>query len=322
MNKKALMVALLALSLGFWVGCQKRVDRLRFGGGPTGGTFQLFAEGMAEVIEQGLPDVHIAVERSGRSLANLRAVDRGAVDVALVYAGDAYLGRKGELGREEPPIENVRALTRLYGASAQLVVLKDSPIRSPFDLKGKRVDIGNSGSGAALSAERFFRALGIWGSIIPVHVGYTMAMDDLSKGAVSAVWELVGIPSASLRDMSRQTPVRLLDLLEAARAKGLFTVYPFYAEATIPRGTYEGQGRDVRTFQDAALLVASPEVSEEWVYRALGRLFSDEGLARMRKVHPSARDLDPAKGLLGVEIPLHPAAERFWRERGVLPASE
>lgn len=323
MKKNGMRRALLILCLSLLVpalfsGCRREGEQIVFAGGPSGGTFHVFAMAMAEIMEQGVENVHVSVQRSGGSLANLAAVDRGNVQMALVYAGDAYLGRKGLLDKGRRPTGNVYALARLYGARAQLVVLKNSPVRTPYDLKGKRVDIGSHGSGAALSAERYFRALGIWHQIIPVYVGYSMAMDDLGKGAVSAVWEMVGIPSPSLQAMSRRTPVRLLDLEDAARKKGLFESYPFYTPAIIPKGTYQGMTTDILTFQDSTLWVASPELSEELIYEALKQIFSVEGLAHMRKVHPSAWDLDAAKGLEGVEIPLHPGARRFWQEKGIV----
>jgi TRAP transporter TAXI family solute receptor len=307
----------LLLGVSALAGCRQETRHIRFGGGPTGGTFYRFAQGMAEIIAEGESGVSITVSHSGGSQANLTGVEKGEYDMALVYAGDAYLGAEGRLPGQKSTGQ-VRALARLYGASAQLIVAASSPVRSPFDLKGKRVAIGSPGSGAALSAERFFRAIGLWESIIPVHFGYTMAMQDLSRGAVQAVWEMVGVPSASLRRESRRMHVRLLDLEEAARNGGLFEQYPFYRPAVIAAGTYPRQHRDVRTFQDAALWVARPDVDENLVYRGLTRLFGKRGRAKMRRVHPAGADLDPAKGLDGVKIPLHPEAERFWMERGLL----
>lgn len=140
MRAYASIALFLLLLLG---GCQKREQEIRFGGGPSGGTFHRFAVGMAAVLERGLPDTRVTVQRSGGSLANLTDVDQGKLDMALVYAGDAYLGRAGRIERELPPTERVLALARLYGASAHLVVRRDSPYRSPYDLKGKRVAVGS-----------------------------------------------------------------------------------------------------------------------------------------------------------------------------------
>lgn len=289
------------------------------GGGPTGGTFQNFAVGLADLFSRDIPRVRVRAEHTGGSIDNLIRVDGGKASMALVYAGDAYLGSRGELRLGEPATKNVRALARLYGAAAQLIVPQRSPVQAPQDLRRLRVAIGNPGSGSALAAQRFFSSLGIWEEIIPVYVGFDMGLDELRLGIVDAVWMLVGLPNLSVRKFAHEVPVRIIDLADAAAAGGFFQTYPYYAMVSIPAGTYRGQERDVSTFQDAALLVANPRVSEDFAYRALNLLFSRKGLDRMRSADPAAGDLKEEKGLTGITIPLHPGAERFWRERGALP---
>lgn len=305
---------LLVLLLSLLGGCEKGGSRMALGGGPRGGTFQTVATGLAELINREMPEVRVRVERTGGSVANLTSVDRGKMPMALVFAGDAYLASEGLLHRGQPAAENVRALARLYGAAAQLVVPKDSPIQTPHDLKRRRIAIGSPGSGAALSARRFFRSLGIWEEIIPIYVGYALGMEELSRRSVEAVWFEGGFPSVYLQEVSRKTPIRLIALFDAAVVSGFFQAFPFYAVARVPAGTYHGQEEDVLTFQDAAVWVANAQVDEDFVYRALKLLFSEQGLAKMRSVHPVGSDLDMEKGLMGVKFPLHSGAERFWRE--------
>lgn len=315
-NDIVIMILACLIWLIFFSACQQKPRLIRFGGGPAGGTFYRIAVELAEIIKEGTPGTDVIVLRSGGSQANLSDIDRGKLDMALVYAGDAYLGRQGRLRPELFPLKNVRAVCRLYGAPAQLAVLKDGPYHSPVDLRGKLVPVGGLGSGAALSAERFFRALDLWEEIVPVHLGYTRAMDELDRGAVQAVWELVGLPSASFAEMSRKKPLRLLELEGAARSGGLFADYPFYTPAMIPKGTYRGQDRDVRTFQDAALWVVGSHEDEALLYRSLKQLFSPAGLSRMRQAHPAADGLTLEQGLQGVRIPMPPKVEDFWREQG------
>lgn len=311
----ALLLALLAGS------CRPRETALKLGGGPRGGTFEVIAAGLAEILKGSLAGVRITVIPTGGSVANLLAVERGDLATGLVFAGDAYLGRQGRLKEELPPTTGVLALTRLYGASAHLVVPRLSSIRNVTELRGRRVAIGSAGSGSAQTARRFFESIGLWESIIPIHEGYAIGIEDLHRGNVDAVWLQVGYPSDYLLEVGRAMPLRLINLYDSALAGGFFAAYPFYAYTSIPAGTYRGQDQDVLTFQDAALWVAGPAVSEELIYTALQALFSPEGLQRMHSIHPIARDFDIAKGLMGVDIPLHPGAERFWQEQGVpLPA--
>jgi TRAP transporter TAXI family solute receptor len=300
------------------IGCRPEIRQLRFGGGPTGGTYQVYAEGLAGLLRQALQGTLVRVERTGGSVDNLIEVQEGKLDMGLVYAGDAYFGARGRLAPGLPPQDRVRGLASVYGAPAHLAVLHQSSIRSVTDLRRRRVAVGNPGSGAAKSAERYFRAIGIWNQIIPVYLGYSMALNDLKLRTVDAVWELVGYPSASLAAAARRQHLRLLDLDRAARAAGFYRKYPFYTPARIPAETYRGQRRDVATFQDTALWVARSGLDKDLVFRSLSAVFSEKGLQRMRGVHPAARDMQKEKGLDGMSIPLHPGARRFWQSQGRL----
>lgn len=317
-----LLLLAVALVVAILVSCRQR-SLSHFGGGPTGSTLHHFAEGLVGLVNQEKLAFHLVLNRSGGSLSNLTEVNEGNFDMALVYAGDAALGGRGELDQNLPPTTHVRALARLYGAPAQLVVLQRSAVQSPRELKRRRVAIGNPGSGSALAAERYFRSLGLWREIIPVYLGTVMALEDLEKGAVEAVWEQSGVPSAPLQAFSRRASMRLLDLQADALASGLFEHYPFYTASYIPAGTYRGLDQDIATFQDAALWVAHERVSSEFIRKALALVFSAAGQKQLMQADPVAKDLSTELGLYGVHIPLHPGALAFWQEQGIaLPSPQ
>ncbi len=319
--KMRVTICLLGLLWVLVVGCERQDQALSLGGGPGGSSFHGFSIAMAELFALQLPEFPVKVHRSGGSVVNLVRVEQGKLSMGLVYAGDAYLGRLGKLSRYPEPTQKVRALARLYGASAQLLVLKSSPIKSPFDLRKTRVAVGSPGSGSAISARRFFKSLGLWEEITPIYAGFAMGLDDLGSGRVEAVWMLVGVPNARLMETARNLPLRLLDLFDAAVVSGFFENYPFYGVATVSAGTYPGQVRDVRTFQDSVLWITSTQMDESQAYRALELLFSQQGVAYMRSRQTVAEDLDSEKGLMGVNIPLHQGAERFWKARAGLPGA-
>ncbi len=310
--RRGVLLSLLLLS--FLSGCEKQKPALVLGGGPPGSTFQNFAVELSTLLNREITEVRIDVESSSGSVHNLTQVNRGEMSMALVSAEDAHFGHLGQLPEDQPATENVMALVRLFGSAAQLVVPKSSPIRTPFDLRKARVAIGNHGSGSALSAELFFRSLGIWKDVTPIYENVTMGLAELSQWGVEAVWLLAGFPNEALQETNRTFPIRLLDLTEEVVLSGFFSTYPSYSLARIPAGTYKGQELDIFTFQNSILWVANREMDEELAYRALKLLFSDQGLTRMRFALPVARDLDVKKGLRGIKIPLHPGAVRFLRE--------
>ncbi|MBU4243862.1 MAG: TAXI family TRAP transporter solute-binding subunit [Pseudodesulfovibrio sp.] len=294
---------------------QKRY--LAFGGGPTGGTFNFFANKMASVIADAHGHLEVSPKGAGGSVENLRSLNNDAVDLGIVYSGDAFLGRTGALPGDPAHYDRVRALAFLYGAPAQLVVRADSGIVSARDLKGRTVAIGNPGSGAALSAERFLNHLGLWESLTPKGLGYTQAATDFVEGRLDAFWLLVGYPNSAIIEAAARVPVRLVDLHAEAVASGFYEAYPFYTEVTIPAGTYAGQDADVATFQDASLWCASADMGEETAYDCLRAVYSSEGLEAIRMAHSAARDMAVSSGLRGISIPLHPGAVRFWKEQGL-----
>ncbi|MCK4691784.1 MAG: TAXI family TRAP transporter solute-binding subunit [Desulfuromonadales bacterium] len=318
MQRTFIALSILLLVALIWLAADRSTEEVRLGVGPEGGTFIVYAKGLAELLRQELPELQLKVTSSGGSTANLNDIEEGKVALALTYAADAYLGSQGLLKKHPTRLANVQALGRVYGSTAQLVVLKESIIKTPEDLVNRRVAIGSSGSGAAHSAERYFRSLGIWDEITPLYLGYDLAMGELISRRAQAVWQLVGAPCAAIVNTSRKHPLRLIDLAELADQSDFLLEYPFYTRVSIPAGTYSGQTRPIDSFQDNTLLVAHPGTDPQLIATTLHLLFSPKGMQQMRKIHPIAKDLDVQKGLQGIQIPLHPEAVKFWREQGVL----
>jgi len=332
------LVLILGLSLFLSFGCssdpdtgengspsevsQKKKQFLAFGGGPTGGTFNFFANKMASIISTNYEWLDISPKGSGGSAENLRTLNKNAVDIGIIYSGDAFLGRNGKLPGDTTKYDKVRALSFLYGAPAQLVVRKDSDIQSAFDLEGKVVAIGNPGSGAALSAERFFKHLNLWDKISPRNLGYSQAAADFSDKRIDAFWVLVGYPNSSIIEAATNTPIKLLDLHNDAVQSGFYDIYPFYSKVVIPKGSYERQDSDVITFQDSSLWSASEAISEDTIYDCMKAVYSDQGLKDMVTAHKAAKNMSTHNGIKGVSIPLHPGAVKFWRKQGLdIPAN-
>ena len=304
--------ALLAVS-----GTALAKDRLAFSGGPEGGTFQYFSNGMAIRLSKTIPDVEVSNVASAGSLENLRRVNSGDADFGIVYSGDAYLGRHGKLTNDDKKYENVLPLAYLYGAPAHLVALQKSGITKVADLEGKRVAVGDAGSGAASAAQRYFTALGIWDKMNVEFLGYSKAADALGDGLIDAFWVFAGFPQASVIQAAASNPIVLLDLVAAGEAAGFFEQYPFYTTIVIPAGTYSGVDKETRSFQDSALWVAGAHVKAPIVEQSLAEIFSKEGLAYMVKVKSTAKAMSIAGALSGIVTPVHPGAAKFWTEHGL-----
>jgi hypothetical protein len=293
------------------------LDRLAFSGGPEGGTFQYFSNGIAIRLSKNVPDVEVSNMASAGSLENLRRVNSGEADFGIVYSGDTYLGRNGRLTNDTRKYPNVHAMSFLYGAPAHLIVKADSGIDKVADLEGKRIAVGGAGSGAAGAAERYFSSLGLWDKMNVEFLGYSKAASALGDNLIDAFWVFAGYPNSSVIQAAASNKIKILGVVEAGQEAGFFDDYPFYTRLTIPAGTYSGVDYDVSSFQDSALWVAGAHVKPEVVYQALTDIYSKEGLAYMVKVKSTAKAMSVEGGLDGIVTPIHEGAEKFWKEKGL-----
>ena len=291
--------------------------RLAFGGGPTGGTFQYFANGIAIMLSKSIANLEVSSEGTGGSAENLKRLNSGDIDFGIVYSVDMWLGEKGQLPEDTRVYNKVRPMSYLYGAPAQLVVRADGGITDVMQLEGKKVAVGNAGSGAALSAQRLFESLGLWNKIQPQFLGYSAAASALSDNKIDGFWVLVGYPNASIIEASTTNDIRLIDLDKAANESGFYEKFPAYSSTRIPAGTYKGQDQDVATFQDSTLWCTREGVDDEIVYEALKVVYSPEGLEQMVKAHKAAEEMSIETGIMGIPLPLAKGAEKFWTEQGV-----
>ncbi len=306
-------------------------SRLAFSGGPEGGTFQYFSNGMSIRLSKAIDGLEVSNTASAGSLENLRRVNSGEADFGIVYSGDTYLGRNGKLTQDENTYENVHALAFLYGAPAHLVVLAGGGIDSVADLADKRVAVGGAGSGAASAAERYFTSLGLWppqgekgggDQMKPEFLGYSKAASAIGDKLIDAFWVFAGYPNSSVIQAAASNEIKILDVVAAGQEAGFFEAYPFYTQLAIPGGTYGGADADVASFQDSALWVANKDVDPDTVYAALKEIYSAEGLAYMVKVKSTAKSMSIESGLAGIVTPIHAGAERFWTENGLTATPE
>ena len=308
----ALVAALALPSVGM-----AEKTRLGFSGGPEGGTFQYFSNGIASRLSKMVDNVEVSNMASAGSVENVRRVNSGDADFGIAYSGDTYLARNGRLTNDTNKYPNVHAMAFLYGAPAHLIVLEKSGINAVADLKGKRVAVGGAGSGAAAAAQRYFGALGLWDQMKVEFIGYSKAAAAIGDGLIDAMWVFAGYPNSSVIQAAASNKIKILSTYDAGVAGGAFEQYPFYAPITIPAGTYSGVDYDVKSFQDSALWVAGKHVSDDNVYDALANIYTKEGLSYMVKVKSTAKAMSVDGALVGIVTPVHTGAQKFWKEKGL-----
>ena len=287
-----------------------------FTGGKAGGTAIYYANAIAALAKKA--GLKFLVNSSGGAVEQIRLVNSGRSSFSLAYAGQLFAAEHGKLKGDPKKYTDVRAMSFFYGAPAQLIVKADSDLKSAKDLAGKRVGVGNAGSGAAANAELFFTELGVWDKIKRNFIGYRQAADAFKNGQLDAFWVFVSYPNASVIEAAMQNKIRLVDLYTDAESCGLFKKYPYFSKVVIPVGTYQGVDIDVASFQDKTLWIVNKDVPDDVVYKILKATFSKEGLAHMVNAHKSAKAMSLEAGAKGIVSPMHPGAIKFWKEMGMI----
>jgi hypothetical protein len=290
-----------------------------FGGGPAGGTFQVVANGMQVYGPvKALKDYNIKAQSSAGSVENLRKVDSGKSHFGVVYSGHVWLGRNGKMKNDPKKYENVLAVSYLYGAPAQLVVKKGSGIKSTKDLVGKKVGVGNAGSGAYANCELFFTHMGVWDKIERNAMGYNDAAQAFGNNQLDAFWLFTAFPSGAVIMAAQTNDIELINLGADAESSGFFKTYPYFAKLSVPAGTYRGVDYESPSFQDSTLWVANTNTPADLVYEMLSIIYTEEGLKHMVSQKKTFKEMSIENGVKGVVTPMHPGAEKFWKEKGAL----
>lgn len=310
----AALTLLLALP-----GAANAAKRLVFSGGPAGGTFQVVANAVqvfGPVKES--KDFKLKAQSSAGSVENLRKVNKGRADFGVVYSGHVFLGREGKLKNDTKKYEDVLAVSYLYGAPAQLVTKKGSGIKSVKDLKGKKVGVGNAGSGAFANCELFFSHMGVWENVERNAMGYNDAAAAFGNNQLDAFWLFTAFPSGAVIMAAQTNDIELVNVGKDAEESGFFEQYPYFTKLAIPAGTYKGVEEESPSFQDSALWVANAKVSDDDVYNLLSMIYTEEGLAHMVAQKKTFKEMAIETGVNGIVTPMHPGAEKFWKEKGLL----
>jgi len=291
-------------------------EKYIFTGGKAGGTAIYYASAISELAKKN--GLKFLVNSSGGAIEQIRLVDSGKTDFSLAYSGQVFAAAKGGLKNDPKKYTNVRSMAFFYGAPAQLIVNKNSGIKSAKDLVGKKIGVGNAGSGAAANAQLFFSELGIWDSIDHNFIGYRQASDAFKNGQLDAFWVFVSYPNASVTEASMQNDIELIDLYSDGESVNLFDKYPYFSKVVIPAKTYKGLDRDVTSFQDKTLWIVNKDVPDDVVYKILDVTFSKKGLEHMVNAHKSAKAMSMKAGGSGMSTQMHPGAIKFWKDKGIL----
>lgn len=261
-----------------------------------------------------------SVESTGGSVYNINAVLSGELTVGIAQSDRQYQAVQGLREWEEQPQSELRAICSLHGELITLLAAVDADIAEVADLSGKRVNIGNPGSGQRANSEDVLRAFGLDAGSDLAAEGLVAAEAPqvLQDGRLDAFFYTVGHPNGNITQAtSGRRTVRFIPIHGEA-IDALVAERPYYAHGEIPVSLYPQADNDspVPTFGVTATLVTAASVDEEVIYAFTNTIFAN--LATLREMHPALQNLDAAQMVQGLSAPLHAGAERALREHGLI----
>lgn len=306
------LVAVLVAAAATGVLAQ-RTQFINIATGGTAGTYYPLGGAMGEIFNQNVAGVNASVQATGASVANVNMIAQGQVDLALIQNDIAFYAANAQ-EMFQNPIRNLQGIATLYPEVIQIVARADAGIQSIADLRGKRVAVGDAGSGTEANARQILAAAGLTYNDITVrYLSFAEASNNLRDGHIEAAFVTAGIPTAAIQDIASQRDIVIVpvgeDLLSQLRAD-----YPFYTGVTIPGGTYRGVNDDVHTVAVKAMLAVRAELDADLVYNLTKALF--ENLDRMAAAHAAGRLISLEAAQDGMPIQLHPGAARYFAEVG------
>lgn len=263
--------------------------------------------------------IRCSVESTGGSVDNLDAIREGELDLAVVQSDWQVHAYNGTSQFEEDGANrDLRAVFSLHAEPFTVVASKGAGIETFEDLAGKRVSVGNPGSGQRATAEVLLRELG-WTMdkfSLPAELRATHQSQALCDGRIDAFFYTVGHPSGAIKEATTSCDSVLVSV-ENDAARKLIDNYPYYYKAIIPGGMYRGTSDDVTTFAVAAKFVSSTNVSEDIVYEIVRAVF--ENFDSFKRLHPAFANLNKDEMVSdSLSTPFHPGALRYYKESGML----
>lgn len=263
--------------------------------------------------------VRCTVESTAGSVANLNKIRSGDLDFGIAQSDWQSHSFKGTSRfKDEGPFKELRSVFSLHSEPFTVVARADAGIAVISDLKGKRVNIGNPGSGQRGTMEVLMKAMG-WTKDSFREVFELKSRDQsvaLCAGRIDAMVFTVGHPSQSIKEATTSCDSVLVNVTGPA-IDGLVKENDYYSYATIPAGMYRGTPGDTKTFGVGATLVTSAGAPIEAVYAMVKSVF--DGFDAFKTLHPAFKNLNKEDMIKnGLSAPLHPGAVKYYKEAGLL----
>ena len=292
----------------------KAVVKITLASGGTSGTYYGFSGVVAQRLNETLKDkLKINVVSTGASKANVQMIDSNDAQIAIVQNDVmSYAYNATDMFTGEKPINTFSAIASCYPESVQIISNKS--ITDISDLRGKKVSVGDAGSGVEFNAKQILEAydIDIEKDIVKNNQSFADSCDSLKNGTLDAAFVTAGHPTVAVTELSSNYDFNVLSI-DDEHADKLIEKYGFYTKLNITKDTYSVMKDDIQTVAVMATYIANNNLPEDTVYEFVKSLFKEAGNFN----HQKAELLDPKTGVSGISIPFHPGALKYYKEFGL-----
>lgn len=256
-------------------------------------------------------------ESTNGSVFNINSIHKKELDLGIAQSDIIYQATKGVGKFEGKKVPELRAVMAIYPELFTLITRKDANINSIMDIKGKRINLGATGSGNEATAMTLFNTLGIKKSDLAI-AGASKVVEmphELHDDRSDGYFYMVGHPTANIKIVSGEIDVKLVPIT-GAKIDKLINERPYYVKNSIPGGIYKGNDEDIPTFGVKAVLVTSSDVNDETVYTIVKQVFDNFDL--FKKSHPAFANITQESLLEGLSAPLHDGAKKYYKKAGLI----
>ena len=287
-----------------------------FGTAGTAGTYYIVGAAMGKVVSERSDKINVIVQATKGSMENINLTNAGEMQLGMSNADGVYFGYNGTGSYEKVGKQDVVGLMSLYMSAGQMVVKKSSGIKSYADLKGKKVNLGPPSTTIVEMSKAILREYGVDPDtdIKPFYLSFDEGLSKLVDGDLDASFFVAGTPTAALMNASSTGDVDLIDVEDTILDK-IASEYSYYEKYTIPANTYKGIDKDIKTLKIMTNIFAKSTLSDEAAYEFVKNAL--EGVADYASAHTVVQEITPETAAQ-VPVPLHPGAEKYYREIGVI----
>ncbi|WP_210049401.1 TAXI family TRAP transporter solute-binding subunit [Neorhizobium petrolearium] len=310
-----MFAAALAVSTAFSAVGANAAEFINVLTGGTSGVYYPLGVALSEIYGQGIKDARTQVQATKASVENLNLLQAGRGEIAFSLGDSVQAAWEGNTEAGFPgKLDKLRGIAAIYPNYIQVVASADSGVKTLADLKGKSLSVGAPKSGTELNARAIFEAAGMSYKDLgkTEYLPFAESVELIKNRQLDATLQSAGLGVASIRDLATSLKINVVAIPKAEVEK----IGAPYIPAVIPAGTYEGQTAEVETAAVGNFLITHSGVSDETVYQMTKLLF--ENLPKLTAAHAAAKAIDPKKALDGMPVPLHPGAERYYKEIGLM----